>query len=208
MRAIVPAEAWFDEEHAAKRKAMWRAHRLGVPNQTGNRPGRCCSAPSSGALCRFSGWLPMNCMAIRLRFAMVWRPWASGISPKSSATTLMWRSRPEVYLPVRQGRGRPQPAGACRPRRPADVCQRPGGCLPATPGRQPPSKKAAKARLSATLRSCASSKSRGNLPGPDLWLIIRRNLDDPSEVKFYFSNAPAHTPLTELRPHQWYALAH
>jgi SRSO17 transposase len=42
------------------------------------------------------------------------------------------------------------------------------------------------------------TESRGNLPGIELWLIIRRNLDDPSEVKYFFSNAPANTPLNEF----------
>jgi hypothetical protein len=42
------------------------------------------------------------------------------------------------------------------------------------------------------------TESRGNLPGPEVWLIIRRNLEDPTEVKFYFSNAPADTPLIEF----------
>ena len=42
------------------------------------------------------------------------------------------------------------------------------------------------------------TESRGNLPAKELWLIIRRNLDDPSEVKYYFSNAPASTPRIEL----------
>jgi transposase InsO family protein len=35
-------------------------------------------------------------------------------------------------------------------------------------------------------------------PGPDLWLVIRRNIDNPAELKFYFSNAPADVPLLEL----------
>jgi len=47
----------------------------------------------------------------------------------------------------------------------------------------------------ATLRIV---ESRKNLPGPEVWLVIRRNLDDPSVVKFYFSNAPAETPLIEF----------
>ena len=41
-------------------------------------------------------------------------------------------------------------------------------------------------------------ESRAGLPGPELWLFIRRNLDNPAELKFYFSNAPAETPLLEL----------
>jgi len=42
------------------------------------------------------------------------------------------------------------------------------------------------------------SESRANLPAGELWLIIRRNLDDPSVIKYYFSNAPADTPLSEF----------
>jgi SRSO17 transposase len=42
------------------------------------------------------------------------------------------------------------------------------------------------------------TEARGGLPAAELWLIIRRNLDDSSEVKFYFSNAPVSTPLGEF----------
>ncbi len=42
------------------------------------------------------------------------------------------------------------------------------------------------------------TESRSGLPVGELWLIIRRNLDDPSEIKYFFSNAPVSTPLEEL----------
>lgn len=42
------------------------------------------------------------------------------------------------------------------------------------------------------------SESRSGLPAGELWLIIRRNLDDPTEVKYFYSNAPASIPLAEL----------
>ena len=42
------------------------------------------------------------------------------------------------------------------------------------------------------------TESRGGLPAAELWLIIRRNLDDPTEVKYFFSNAPISTPLSEF----------
>ena len=42
------------------------------------------------------------------------------------------------------------------------------------------------------------TESRGGLPAAELWLIIRRNLDDPSEIKYFFSNAPICTPLGEF----------
>ena len=39
---------------------------------------------------------------------------------------------------------------------------------------------------------------RVGLPGSTVWLVLRRNIDDPSEVKFYLSNAPATTELCTL----------
>jgi SRSO17 transposase len=42
------------------------------------------------------------------------------------------------------------------------------------------------------------TESRGGLPAAELWLIVRRNLDDPTEVKYFFSNAPISTPLSEF----------
>lgn len=42
------------------------------------------------------------------------------------------------------------------------------------------------------------TESRGGLPAGQLWLIIRRNLDDPAEIKYFFSNAPISIPPAEL----------
>jgi hypothetical protein len=42
------------------------------------------------------------------------------------------------------------------------------------------------------------TEARSGLPGPEVWLVLRRNVDDPSEVKFYFSNAPSDIPLSDL----------
>jgi len=47
------------------------------------------------------------------------------------------------------------------------------------------------------------TESRGGLPAAELWLIIRRNLDDPSEIKYFFSNAPVNTPLNEFVRIRW-----
>jgi hypothetical protein len=39
---------------------------------------------------------------------------------------------------------------------------------------------------------------RDGLPGQELWLVIRRSLDDPTEIKYYFSNAPVYIDPAEL----------
>jgi len=36
------------------------------------------------------------------------------------------------------------------------------------------------------------------LPGRDAWLLARRSLSDPTDIAYYFSNAPADTPLLKL----------
>ena len=42
------------------------------------------------------------------------------------------------------------------------------------------------------------TEARQGQPAGEVWLVIRRNVLTPTEIKFYFSNAPADTPLTEL----------
>lgn len=42
------------------------------------------------------------------------------------------------------------------------------------------------------------TESRSGLPASELWLIIRRNLEYPTEIKYYFSNAPVSMPLQEF----------
>ena len=39
---------------------------------------------------------------------------------------------------------------------------------------------------------------RNSLPGPRLWATFRRSLADPTEIKCFLSNAPAHCPRAEL----------
>jgi SRSO17 transposase len=42
------------------------------------------------------------------------------------------------------------------------------------------------------------TEARQGQPGPEVWLVIRRNVLKPTELKFYYSHAPANTPRTEL----------
>jgi hypothetical protein len=42
------------------------------------------------------------------------------------------------------------------------------------------------------------SEVREGLPGESVWLVLRRNVEEPSEVKLYLSNAPLRTPLATL----------
>jgi hypothetical protein len=42
------------------------------------------------------------------------------------------------------------------------------------------------------------TEARQGQPGGEVWLVLRRNVADPTEIKFYLSNAPARLPRAEL----------
>ena len=114
-------------------------------------------------------------------------------------TTPIWRTPPKVHLPKWKGRGR----------RPTRVRLRNAKQHP-LPVKQLVRNIPPKAWLRATIKEGSQgpivcdfafvrvTESRGNLPAQELWLIIRRNLDDRSVIKYYFSNAPTDTPLIEF----------
>ncbi|MEI6705334.1 MAG: transposase [Deltaproteobacteria bacterium] len=115
------------------------------------------------------------------------------------STTPIWTVRPEVHIPEWKGRGR----------RPTRLCLRhPSDCpvlvrelvtsIPKERWTWATIKEGSKGPIVCDFAFLRLSESRGNLPQPEVWLIIRRNLDDPSVIKYYFSNAPADTPLTEF----------
>ena len=59
-------------------------------------------------------------------------------------------------------------------------------------------KEGAKGPLVCDFACLRVTGSRDGLPGAEIWLIIRRNIDGPTEIKYYFSNAPADIDLLEL----------
>ncbi len=114
-------------------------------------------------------------------------------------STLLWQTRPEVYLPTWKGRGR-QPT-RLKLRFPGDSpcsVKEALSRLPSTAWTRATIKEGSKGPIICDFAFLRVVEARVGLPGPDLWLVIRRNLDDPSVVKFYFSNAPSTVPLSEL----------
>ena len=116
-------------------------------------------------------------------------------------STLIWKSRPEVYLPEWKGRGH-HPV-RLRLRNENDHPIRVDDLVPAIPASswsKATIKEGSKGPIVCHFAFLRLTESRANLPGPEVWLIIRRNLDDPSVIKFFFSNAPVDTPLIEFVP--------
>jgi len=114
-------------------------------------------------------------------------------------TSQVWLKRPELYVPPWKGRGR-RPT-RLRLRHPTDqavTVQSLAAQIPAPAWTRTTIKEGSKGPIVCDFAFLRVAESRGGLPGPDLWLVIRRNVDNPAELKFYFSNAPADIPLLEL----------
>jgi SRSO17 transposase len=113
--------------------------------------------------------------------------------------TPIWSARPEVHVPVLKGRGRPPTHLRLRhpSDRPVQVKELVAG-ISKEGWTRATIKEGSKGPIVCDFAFLRLIESRKNLPGPEVWLIIRRNLEDPSIIKFYFSNAPASTPVIEF----------
>ena len=191
-------ESWFDEKHADQRTAC------GVPADL-----KAKTKPEIGlellkrAVER--GSLPFRWVAADELYgdSPAFRDGVAALNKcyftEIKCSTLIWESRPEVYLPEWKGRGR-RPIrlrlrnAKQRPLRIDDLVP----SLPKEAWSRATIKEGSKGPIVCDFAFLRLIESRANLPGPEVWLIIRRNLDDPTVIKFYFSNAPAETPLIEF----------
>jgi len=114
-------------------------------------------------------------------------------------TTPVWSFRPEVHVPEWKGHGRhPTRLRLRHPSdRPVQVNELVTG-IPIAGWTRATIKEGSKGPIACDFAFLRLVESRRNMPAAEVWLIIRRNLDDPSLIKYYFSNAPADTPLIEF----------
>jgi SRSO17 transposase len=191
-------ETWFDEEHAAKRAVC------GVPADLKSQ-----TKPEIGlellrrAIQRDS--VPFQWVAADELYgdSPAFRDGVAELNKwyftEIKCTTPIWRCRPEVHIPEWKGRGR-HPT-RLRLRNPADhptSVKELATAIPEDGWTTASIKEGSKGPIVCDFAFLRIIESRNNLPGPEVWLIIRRNLDDPTEIKFYLSNAPATTPLIEF----------
>jgi SRSO17 transposase len=191
-------ESWFDEKHAEQRQAC------GVPSDL-----KAKTKPEIGlellkrAVER--GSLPFRWVAADELYgdSPAFRDGVAALDKwyftEIKCSTLIWETRPEVYLPEWKRRGR-HPT-RLRLRNETDHPVRVDNLVSAIPSEawsKATIKEGSKGPIVCNFAFLRLVESRANLPGPEVWLIIRRNLDDPKVVKFYFSNAPVETPLIEF----------
>lgn len=196
-RLFMPDE-WFEEAHAAKRTAC------GVPEDLVHQ-----TKPQIGLeMLRQAanrGALPFQWVAADELYgdAPAFRDGVAALHKwyftEIKCSTQVWRDRPEVYLPEWKGHGRhPTRLGL---RNPAGLPQRAddlGTHIPQDAWTRATIKEGSKGPIVCDFAGLRVSEVREGLPGPEVWLIIRRNLANPAVLKFYFSNAPATTPLLEF----------
>lgn len=114
-------------------------------------------------------------------------------------TTQVWLERPEVGLPPWKGRGRrPTRIRLLHPEQKAWPVNDLARQLPQAAWVRAKIKEGAKGPLVCDFACLRVIEVRQGLPGQELWLVLRRNLADPTEIKYYFSNAPATLDPAEL----------
>jgi len=113
--------------------------------------------------------------------------------------TLIWSSPPKVHVPHWSGYGR-------RPThlRLSDTRKHPIPVQQLAQKINPQDwvraviKEGSKGPIVCDFAFLRVTESRAGLPAAELWLILRRNLEDPSEIKYFFSNAPVNIALEEF----------
>lgn len=189
-------DEWFEEEHAERRSAC------GVPEDRIYK-----TKPEIGLelvqKAEKRGSLPFQWVAADALYgdAPAFRDGIDDLGKwyftEIRNTTPIWRTQPRVHVPKWKGRGRhPTRLRLRNPsNRPLQVKQLVRN-IPKKDWVQAIIKEGAKGPIVCEFAFLRVTESRGNLPAGEVWLIIRRNLDDPSVIKYYFSNAPANTPLS------------
>lgn len=108
-----------------------------------------------------------------------------------ACTTRIWRRHPALIIPPWSGHGRKPTKQRLktptnRPYCVDELLRR----LPKTAWVRGTVKEGAKGPIVCDFAFVRVTECRQGLPGPRLWLVIRRNVADPTEVKYYLSNAP------------------
>ena len=184
-------------------KGVRHAHRSCLPNQARNWGCNCFRSLWHGAVCRFSGWLPTHCMAMRRHFATVSPSLTSAIYTEIKCTAPISPERPAVYVPDWRGHGRrPTRLRLRNPTQKATTVNELAGQLPNHAWKRATIKEGSKGPIICDFAFLRIIESRGGLPAAPVWLVIRRDLEQPDEIKFYFSNAPATIPWQRPRAPQ------
>lgn len=112
--------------------------------------------------------------------------------------TRVWPDRPATAVPAWSGRGRkPTRARLVDPVAAPPTVAEVAAALPARAWSRQTIKEGSKGPIAADFALRRVVAVRDGLPGPTVWLVLRRN-PETGEVKTYLANAPAETPQAAL----------
>jgi SRSO17 transposase len=119
-----------------------------------------------------------------------------GEVPKS---TRVWLQRPIVEEPGRGPSGRPRHKPRVRADQPApQPVEQVAAALPARAWQRLVFREGTKGTQQAEFARLRVVAERDDLPGPELWLVVERSLDQQAKIKYYLSNAAPEVPLLIL----------
>ena len=196
-RVFLP-EPWFDAAHAEQRTTC------GIPEDVTfqTKPELALSLLQQ-AVAR--GCLPFSWVAVDALYGNT-PAFLDGVAAlgkwyvaEVACATRVWRERPEVELPAWAGRGRKPTrlrvrAGQAQAQRVDAIMAR----LPVQAWTRHVLKEGSKGPIICDFACVRVSGVREGVAGERVWLVLRRNVEDPHEVKFYLSNAPLTTRLATL----------
>jgi len=113
-------------------------------------------------------------------------------------STRVWEERPATHIPPRRGRGRrPQRARVVAGAPEAQSVRKRAAALSAEGWTRQTIKEGSQGPMVADFAAVRVVAVRDTLPGPDVWLVLRRHVET-GEVKTYLCNAPGDTALATL----------
>ena len=189
---------WFEEEQAGRRKGCGVPEELEIKTKPEIGLDLLKNAMKRGSL-PFS-WVAADALygdapAFRDGVVALGKFYFTAIKEN----TMIWPNPPRVHVPPWSGHGRhPTRLRLSDPRKHPMPVKELVKKIPKQDWVRAIIKEGSKGPIVCDFAFLRVTEARANLPGPKLWLIIRRNLDDPSEIKYFFSNAPVNTPLDEF----------
>ena len=117
-----------------------------------------------------------------------------------SCDTQVWCDRPRTWVPPRAGqRGRHPTRLRLHPSsEPPQRVDTLALTLPQAAWTPMTIKEGSKGPIVCDFACQRIIEARSGMPHEELWLVLRRNLADPTQVKYYLCNSPADLPFAEL----------
>jgi SRSO17 transposase len=113
-------------------------------------------------------------------------------------STRVWEERPATHIPPRRGRGRrPQRERLVAGAPEAQTVLKVAAALPAEAWTRQTIKEGSQGPMVAEFAVVRVVAVRDTLPGPDVWLVLRRHVET-GELKISLSNAPVDTAVAAL----------